>query len=97
MTDLPNIETISLSYSYWVVFIPLISSFCYQLDGIFVGAMKTKDMRNMMFISLIFYLLALILLVPHFENIGLWSALLISFVVRGMTLLLRYPSLEKSI
>ena len=68
-----------------------------MLDGIFVGAMNTKDMRSMMFISLILYVLALILLVPHFKNIGLWSAILISFVVRGVTLLLRYPSLEKSI
>jgi MATE family multidrug resistance protein len=59
--------------------------------------MKTKDMRNMMFVSLIFYVLALIILVPYFENVGLWLALLLSFVVRGVTLALRYPNLEKTI
>jgi len=38
-----------------------------------------------------------LLLVPYFQNTGLWSALLISFIVRGATLAFRYPSLEKSI
>ena len=97
MTTAEDVRSEARGYIIFIVLVPILGVFPYMLDGIFVGAMKTKDMRNMMFISLIFYLLALILLVPHFENIGLWSALLISFVVRGVTLLLRYPSLEKSI
>ncbi len=97
MTTAEDVRLEAKSYIIFIGLVPILGVFPYMLDGIFVGAMKTKDMRNMMFISLIFYLLALILLVPHFENIGLWSALLISFVVRGVTLLLRYPSLEKSI
>ena len=97
MTTAEDVRLEAKGYIIFIVLVPILGVFPYMLDGIFVGAMKTKDMRNMMFISLIFYLLALILLVPHFENIGLWSALLISFVVRGVTLLLRYPSLEKSI
>ena len=97
MTTAEDVRSEAKGYIIFIVLVPILGVFPYMLDGIFVGAMKTKDMRNMMFISLIFYLLALILLVPHFENIGLWSALLISFVVRGVTLLLRYPSLEKSI
>ena len=36
-----------------------------------------------------------LLLVPLFGNHGLWIALLISFVARGLTLWLRYPALEK--
>ena len=97
MTTAEDVRLEAKGYIIFIVLVPILGVFPYMLDGIFVGAMKTKDMRNMMFISLIFYLLALILLVPHFENIGLWSALLISFIVRGVTLLLRYPSLEKSI
>ena len=97
MTTAEDVRLEAKGYIIFIVLVPILGVFPYMLDGIFVGAMKTKDMRNMMFISLIFYLLALILLVPRFENIGLWSALLISFVVRGVTLLLRYPSLEKSI
>jgi|TARA_B100000497_G_scaffold59891_1_gene68067 MATE family multidrug resistance protein len=97
MTTAEDVRSEAKSYIVFIVLVPILGVSAYMLDGIFVGAMKTKDMRNMMFISLIFYFLALILLVPHFGNIGLWLALLISFVVRGVTLTLRYPSLEKSI
>ena len=97
MTTAEDVRSEAKGYIIFIVLVPILGASAYMLDGIFVGAMKTKDMRNMMFISLIFYFLALILLVPHFENIGLWLALLISFVVRGVTLALRYPSLEKSI
>ena len=97
MTTAEDVRSEAKGYIFFIVLVPILGASAYMLDGIFVGAMKTKDMRNMMFISLIFYFLALILLVPHFENIGLWLALLISFVVRGVTLALRYPSLEKSI
>ena len=97
MTTAEDVRSEAKGYIVFIVLVPILGMSAYMLDGIFVGAMKTKDMRNMMFISLIFYFLALILLVPHFENSGLWLALLISFVVRGVTLALRYPSLEKSI
>jgi MATE family multidrug resistance protein len=97
MTTAEDVRSEAKGYIIFIVLVPILGASAYMLDGIFVGAMKTKDMRNMMFISLIFYFLALILLVPHFENIGLWLALFISFVVRGVTLALRYPSLEKSI
>ena len=97
MTTAEDVRSEAKGYIIFIVLVPILGASAYMLDGIFVGAMKTKDMRNMMFISVIFYFIALILLVPHFENIGLWLALLISFVVRGVTLALRYPSLEKSI
>ena len=42
----------------------------------------------------IVYGIALWILLPIYGNTGLWAALLISFVVRGITLGLRYPSLE---
>ena len=97
MTTAEDVRSEAKGYIIFIVLVPILGASAYMLDGIFVGAMKTKDMRNMMFISVIFYFIALILLVPHFENIGLWLALLISFVVRGVTLALRYPSLEKSV
>ena len=63
MTDLESIKIICISYSVWIVIIPFISSFCYQFDGIFVGASKTKELRNAMIMSVGIYLLTAILLV----------------------------------
>ena len=86
MTDLPNIEIISLSYSYWVVIIPLISSFCYQFDGIFVGASQTKELRNAMIISVCIYIISAVYLISNFGNLGLWISFSIFFIARALTL-----------
>ena len=68
MTDLPNIKNLSMSYSYWVVLIPFISSFCYQIDGIFIGASQTKELRNAMIVSVSIYILCALFLVSSFGN-----------------------------
>ena len=65
-----------------------------MLDGIFIGATRGRDMRNMMLVSFAIYVAAVIILVPAYGNHGLWAALLVSFVARGETLGLRYPALE---
>ncbi|MGJ8610720.1 MAG: MATE family efflux transporter, partial [Octadecabacter sp.] len=57
----------------------------------------TRDMRNMMVISTAVYFAAALVLMPLFANHGLWIALLISYAVRGATLAIKYPALERSI
>ena len=86
MTDLPNIKNLSISHSYWVVIIPFISSFCYQFDGIFVGASQTKELRNAMIISVSIYILCSLFLVGSYGNSGLWISLCIFFTLRALTL-----------
>ena len=86
MTDLPNIKNLSMSYSYWVVLIPFISSFCYQIDGIFIGASQTKELRNAMIVSVSIYILCALFLVSSFGNSGLWISLCIFFTLRAVTL-----------
>ena len=86
MTDLPNIKNLSMSYSYLVVLIPFISSFCYQIDGIFIGASQTKELRNAMIVSVSIYILCALFLVSSFGNSGLWISLCIFFALRALTL-----------
>lgn len=81
-------------YLGYMIAAPLIGMWSWILDGIFIGATRSRDMRNMMFVSLVIYVGAVAILVPALENHGLWIALLISFVARAITLGARYPSLE---
>lgn len=97
MTTAEDVRIEAKSYLFFVVLVPILGISAWMLDGIFIGATRTKDMRNMMAISLVFYVFSLIIFMPHFGNTGLWLALLISFITRGITLGLRYPHLEKSI
>src|SRR6056300_1726078 len=56
MSDIETIRNLSSSYAVWLILMPLISSFCYQFDGIFIGASQTKELRNDMIFSLFYYL-----------------------------------------
>ena len=86
MTDLPDIKNLSFSYSYWVVIIPFISSFCFQFDGIFIGASQTKELRNAMIVSVSIYIVCALFLTSSFGNSGLWISLCIFFALRALTL-----------
>ena len=94
MTTSDDVRETARIYLIYMILGPLLGVASWMLDGIFIGATRARDMRNMMAVSLVVYGISLALLVPSFGNHGLWMALLISFVVRGITLGLRYPALE---
>jgi len=91
MTDLPDIKSLSFSYSYWLVIIPFVSSFCYQFDGIFVGASQTKELRNAMIVSVSIYIVCAIFLADTFSNTGLWISLCVFFALRALSLFYFLP------
>ncbi len=86
MTDLSEIRDICFSYAYWIVIIPFISSFCFQFDGIFVGASQTTELRNAMIVSVAIYIVVSFFLIASFGNTGLWLSLCIFFIARALTL-----------
>ncbi len=94
----PAIAVRDAAYSLlpWVVLTPVAGVACFQLDGIFIGATRTADMRNMMIVSLAVFLAAYAILTPAFGNQGLWASLLIFYAARAITLGLRYPALERA-
>jgi MATE family multidrug resistance protein len=96
MTTSPEVRAEARVYLPYMVAAPLVGCAAWMLDGIFIGATRSADMRNMMALSAVVYVAALWVLMPLFGNHGLWMALLISFIARGATLLARYPSLERA-
>jgi MATE family multidrug resistance protein len=73
---------------------PLSCVICFQLDGIYLGATKTKYMRDMMIVSFLVYSLAIVFLPKVWFNHGLWLALHIFMLARGLTLLINYKKIE---
>ncbi len=94
MTTAPGVRAEARNYLVWIIALPVIGAPSWMLDGIFVGAMRTRDMRNGMAISVAAYGLSLLAFLPALASHGLWAALLVFFVVRAVTLGLRYPALE---
>ena len=81
----------------WAAAYPLIAVWCFQFDGIFIGATRTVDMRNMMALAFAAYLVAWYVLTSLFGNHGLWAAFTIFAAVRGLALWSRYPALLRSV
>ena len=96
MTTAPDVRIEARAYLPYMIAAPLVGCAAWMLDGIFIGATRSADMRNMMALSAIIYVIALLILMPVIGNHGLWVALLISFVARGITLGARYPSLKRA-
>ena len=86
ITDIEILRFISYKHFIWIIIIPPIASFCYQLDGIFIGASQTKEMRNAMIISVISFITISIYVTKYFENHGLWFSLMVFMVLRALTL-----------
>lgn len=97
LTTASDVRRAARDYLFYMALTPLLSAAPFMLDGIFIGATRTRDMRNMMVMSTVIYFAAVLILAPVFDNHGLWIALLISFAARGITLGWKYPALERSV
>ena len=86
MSDIETIRNLSSSYAVWLVIMPLISSFCYQFDGIFIGASQTKELRNAMIFSVFSYLALSLLLTEIIGNTGIWISLCLFMILRALSL-----------
>ena len=95
LTNIETIRNISSNYLTWIIILPLLSIWSFQLDGIFIGATAGSSMRNGMIISVISYILAIYILIPLWGNHGLWAAYSIFMIMRAITLFYKYPEIEK--
>jgi MATE family multidrug resistance protein len=95
MAKAPEVQVAALRYLPWMIAAPVMQVGLVMLDGVFIGATRSGDMRNMMAVAAAVYALAVWLLLP-LGNHGLWLALHVSFFARGLTLMLRYPALERA-
>lgn len=94
MTDQPALRDVAANYLPWVVAMPLVAVWSYQLDGIFIGSLRTREMRDGMVIAFAAFLAAAFALPAAWDNHGLWAALAVFFVMRALTLLVylrRHP------
>lgn len=94
MTIDPGVRAEAAQFLPWVIASPLMAVAAYMLDGVFIGATATRDMRNAMVQSTLIYALAMAILVPLLGNHGLWLAMMVYYVARTATLGRHYTRIE---
>jgi len=86
LTDLMPVRSTAATYLPWVILTPVISVWCYLLDGIFIGASWSHHMRNTMAFSTLFCFLPAWYFSQSLGNHGLWFSLVIFMLARGLTM-----------
>ena len=97
LTTSAPVREAARTYLPWAAAAPFAAVWCFLLDGIFIGATRSAEMRNAMAVSLGLFLLAWWVLATSYGNHGLWAALIIFYLARGATLLRLYPSVARSV
>jgi len=85
LTSIPSLQQQADSYLFWQIVLPVCGVWCYLLDGMFIGATRASEMRNGMVIAAAGYGLTLFT-VPLLGNHGLWLAVMVFLLLRGLTL-----------
>ncbi|TMO44166.1 MATE family efflux transporter DinF [Pseudoalteromonas ruthenica] len=96
LTDVPAVNAMAITYLPWLIAMPLIAMGCFLFDGVFVGLMRAKDMRNTMIFSAAVGFFGVFALTQGLGNHALWAAMTAFMGLRGITLALRYHRLAKS-
>lgn len=94
MTTAPNVRLVARDYLPWLVAAPMIGVWAWMLDGIFIGATLTREMRQTMLVSVMAYAAALAVLIPLWGNHGLWAGLMVLNVMRGIAMARKWPMVE---
>ncbi|WBA18020.1 MULTISPECIES: MATE family efflux transporter DinF [Salinivibrio] len=85
ISDIEAVRDQAARYLPWLVAMPLVSMWCFLLDGIFIGATRGKDMRNGMFVATAGFFAAW-WLAQGWGNHALWLAMLTFMALRGLSL-----------
>ncbi|MFK8034197.1 MAG: MATE family efflux transporter [Hyphomicrobiales bacterium] len=86
MTIEPNVRELARSYLLFAAMTPILGVMAFIMDGVFIGATWSRDMRNMMIVSLVLFLVAWWILFPIYGNNGLWVAMWVFLSARGLSL-----------
>lgn len=95
LTGIPEVQEAAARYMLWAALMPLVSIWGFQFDGIYLGATESRPLRNMMILCLGLYLPLSWALVHLWGNHGLWASFMVFMGLRGATLALLYPALER--
>ncbi|SDP55921.1 MATE family efflux transporter [Phyllobacterium sp. OV277] len=86
-----DVQAMAALYMPWAALAPVTGLLAFHMDGVFIGATWSRDMRNMMILSLLGYFAAYYVLPQFMGNHGLWLALHLFLGLRGLSLLAILP------
>jgi len=96
LTDLELARQAAISMLPFAALYILFSFAAFQLDAIYIGATRTRDMRNTALITLALFIAIGWPMTSAYANTGLWIAFILFIIVRAASLGILYPRLKRS-
>jgi MATE family multidrug resistance protein len=84
LTDLPQVRETTMRYLPWMILSPLVSVWSFLYDGVFVGATRAREMRDIMLVSTFLVFVPAWFLLRFLGNDGLWLAFMLFMASRGL-------------
>lgn len=95
LTKDPAVRESAKTFLPYCALAPILGFPAWQLDGIFIGTTRTREMRNAGIAAVILYIGAHYLLEPKFGGHGIWIAFLGYYVARAITLAYYLPGIYR--
>ncbi|MFO7530714.1 MAG: MATE family efflux transporter [Marinobacter sp.] len=86
LTGIESVRVTAWEYLPWLWLLPLASVWGFLLDGVFIGATRTRDMQNTMLFSALGVFLPVWWLTTSWDNHGLWFSLICLMLARAVTM-----------
>lgn len=93
----PQVQLIAEQHAIYAGIYIVVSFVAFQLDGVFIGATRSKEMRNTSIFSLLVLIGVGTLLTQYYGNVGLWISFIIYVIARGVSLGLYMPKLVREL
>ena len=94
MTASADVRAAARDYLAYAALASVVGTFAFTYDGVYIGATWTRDMRNLMIVTIVLYFAAWWITLP-LANTGLWLSILVFLGVRGALQAARYPALAR--
>jgi MATE family multidrug resistance protein len=86
LTSIDDLRSLAEDYLPWLIAMPLVGVWAYWLDGVFIGAMQTRRLRNAMLAAFGLVYLPALWSFQELGNHGLWLALFLFLLARSLLL-----------
>ena len=97
MTTALDVRGEARIYLIWAAMTAVVGVLAFQMDGVYIGATWSVDMRNMMLLSLAVFIACAYGLTPLYGNHALWFSLNLFLGLRGLSLLAILPRRARTV